>query len=755
MAGRSVVSFNMRLTSGFEQFGRGMARLARPASRLVVVAGRGLGLVGPDHRRAADAARDRRDWTTAGDLYQAYLEHRPHDGAIWVQLGHTRKESGDYEAAEAAYARSLAILETADGFLQLGHILKLKRQIDAAARAYTRSYELDPTSSNPAFGELMATDADSDILAPLNHEMLVLDASRRLYLDLTDLVAYLRVNASLSGIQRVVANLLIHADGYAQQAGIEIVPVLPAYNGDALRSIEAATVLHLLAIVERRAGRTDIDAALVAVLRSRRIIRPNPGDTFIIAGAFWIYRRYDLLNAMRRRRVNVAVFIHDLIQITDPAYVEPAATEVFRRSFVDVLDTSSFILTNSAFVAGEVRRFLTDRMPFQIPVQPVTLATELGILVEPGAGPMPKTIAALAGIDYVLVAGTIEIRKNHIYVVHIWERLLAVLGKATPQLVFVGKWGWQVAELRDYLETTGTLEDKLLIYNGIPDDQLAFLYQHCLFTIYPSFAEGWGLPVGESLAYGKPCIASGVTAIPEVGGDLCRYVDPHDVDAGFAVVHQVLADRADLARWTERVHREFRPKSWQDFAFEFYSATLACGETAQCLPPRNNVVIPPGKPVFFGDSAIAEAYAATGLMLTPRMTRRGGWGDLGHWGCWAAEHCARLSVNTVLSAGSQATVFLLICGPDPEVTLLCEIQVEGGPAVAARAGTIARWVAATGCVTDDGSLAVRIRSAPVLSTRANETDHLVGLVALGYVPAGDRAAQIRFVETLIPFDAAA
>lgn len=711
--------------------------------------------MGPDHRRAADAARDSRDWVAAGNLYQAYLDRRPDNGPLWIQLGHARKESGDYDAAEAAYARSLKVHETADGLLQLGHILKLKRQVNAAARAYARSYELDPTSSNPAFGELMAADADSDVLvAPLSKEVLALDGSRRLYLDLTDLVAYLRVNASLSGIQRVVANLLIHAKAYAQQADVDIVPVLPAYSGDVLRSIEAATVVHLLEIVERRAGRSDIDAALMAVLRSRRIIRPNPGDTFIIAGAFWIYRRYDLLNAMRRRGINVAVFIHDLIQITHPAYVEAAATAVFRRSFVDVLDTSSFILTNSAFVAGEVRRFLAERMTFQIPVRPITLATELGVAVAPGPDTMPKDIGALSGVDYVLVTGTIEIRKNHIYVVRIWERLLASLGDATPRLVFVGKWGWQVEELRDHLERSDALQDTLLIFTGVSDEQLAFLYQHCLFTIYPSFAEGWGLPVGESLAYGKPCIASGVTAIPEVGGDLCRYIDPFDLEDGTAVVNQVLSDRADLARWTERVRRDFRPKRWRDFAFEMYGATFALAEASQLLPRRNNAVIPPGQAVLFGDSAVAEAYAAGGPMLNARMTRLGGWRDLDHWGCWTAEQCAWLSVNTTMQPGAEANVFLLICGPDPEATLLCDIRVADGPAVTARAGTIARWTAATGRVGPDGTLVVRIRSAPLMPVNTAGADRLVGVVALGYAPTGDRVAQFRLAESVIPLDAA-
>ena len=728
-----------------------MGRRARPV--LAAIWGRALHLVGPDRRRAADAARDRRDWVAAAALYQAYLDDRPDGGALWVQLGHARKESGDLEGAEAAYVRSLSLRETADGFLQLGHVLKLRRQADAAVRAYARSYELEPTSSNPAFGELMAAEADSDVIAPLNEEVLASDGTRCLYLDLTDLVAYLRVNASLSGIQRVVANLLIHAPAFAHAADVKIVPVLPAYSGDILRSIDAETVLHLLDVIERRAERTAIDTALVALLRSRRILRPNPGDTFIIAGAFWIYRRYDLLNAMRRRGVQVAVFIHDLIQITNPAYVEPMATEVFRRSFVDVLDTTSFVLTNSAFVASEVRRFLGERMTFDLPVQPVTLATELGVVAETGR-PFPREIGALATVEYVLVVGTIEIRKNHIYVVRLWERLLAAMGDAAPHLIFVGKWGWEIEELRDELKRSGKLKDKLLIFNGIPDDQLAFLYRHCLFTIYPSFAEGWGLPVGESLAYGKPCVASNATAIPEVGGDLCRYIDPFDLESGYALVRQILSDRADLTRWAARVRREFQPKSWQQFSLEFYAAIVRLAGQAQSLSPRNNVVIPAGKPVFFGDSAVAEAYATGQPLLNARMSRGRGWRDLDHWGCWAAEHCAWLSINTALPQHSDVTVFLLICGPNPETATLCDVQVSGGATVAARAMTVSTWTSAAGRVGADNTLTIRIRSAPLIVMSSSKHDHLIGLVAVGYVPAGDPLAQMAFAASVVPLDPA-
>jgi glycosyltransferase involved in cell wall biosynthesis len=60
----------------------------------------------------------------------------------------------------------------------------------------------------------------------------------------------------------------------------------------------------------------------------------------------------------------------------------------------------------------------------------------------------------------------------------------------------------------------------------VTDVELDLLYRKCLLTMFPSFAEGWGLPVGESLAYGKISIASRAGAIPEVGGELSDYINP-------------------------------------------------------------------------------------------------------------------------------------------------------------------------------------------------------------------------------------
>jgi glycosyltransferase involved in cell wall biosynthesis len=65
----------------------------------------------------------------------------------------------------------------------------------------------------------------------------------------------------------------------------------------------------------------------------------------------------------------------------------------------------------------------------------------------------------------------------------------------------------------------------------VSEDELAALYRGALFLVFPSFYEGFGLPIIEAFACGTPVITSNVTSMPEIAGDAALLVDPHDVDA--------------------------------------------------------------------------------------------------------------------------------------------------------------------------------------------------------------------------------
>jgi glycosyltransferase involved in cell wall biosynthesis len=166
---------------------------------------------------------------------------------------------------------------------------------------------------------------------------------------------------------------------------------------------------------------------------------------------------------------------------------------------------------------------------------------------------------------FVLFVSTIEVRKNHRLLVRVWRRLLERHGAdAIPTLIFAGQIGWLVDDLMADLAASGYLGGKIVLMPGLSEAELRQAYRSCLFTVFPSLCEGWGLPVAESLVQGKFCVASNCTSIPEVGGDLIDYFDPTDDDDALAKIERVLLDPAYLAAREARLRAQYRPRTWAD-----------------------------------------------------------------------------------------------------------------------------------------------------------------------------------------------
>jgi glycosyltransferase involved in cell wall biosynthesis len=170
---------------------------------------------------------------------------------------------------------------------------------------------------------------------------------------------------------------------------------------------------------------------------------------------------------------------------------------------------------------------------------------------------------------YVLFVSTLEARKNHALAVKVWQKLMQEVRAGTraaetvPTLVFAGRVGLGVADLLQQMDNSRWLNGRIRLIRDPSDAELRALYDGCLFTLLPSLYEGFGLPLGESLALGQPCLAASGTALPETGGDLCRYFDPEDVGAAHRAVAGLLDEPGAIAAWQDQVRRQFRPRSWQ------------------------------------------------------------------------------------------------------------------------------------------------------------------------------------------------
>jgi glycosyltransferase involved in cell wall biosynthesis len=166
-----------------------------------------------------------------------------------------------------------------------------------------------------------------------------------------------------------------------------------------------------------------------------------------------------------------------------------------------------------------------------------------------------------------LFVSTIEIRKNHRLLVRVWQRLLERHGAdLVPTLIFTGQIGWLVDGLLADLEASEYLNGKIILMRDLSDAELQRAYRSCLFTVFPSLCEGWGLPIAESLAHGKFCVASNRTSIPEVGGNLIDYFDPSNEDDALTKIERPLIDPGYLAAREAQLRAEYRPRTWADCA---------------------------------------------------------------------------------------------------------------------------------------------------------------------------------------------
>jgi glycosyltransferase involved in cell wall biosynthesis len=222
--------------------------------------------------------------------------------------------------------------------------------------------------------------------------------------------------------------------------------------------------------------------------------------------------------AQERLRASFVCFIHDLIPIEYPEYGSPGQDVRHRQRIETAVRMADAFVVNSASTRDSLLPYLHGAGR-DVPL----LVAPLGVRSIGAAG-----TAAPADPPYFVYVGTIEPRKNHLLLLHIWRHLVERMGDATPRLVLVGQRGWENEMVVDILDRSVTLRGHVVEHNALPDTQVQALIAGSRAVLLPSFAEGYGLPLAEALALGVPVLCSDLPALREVGGDAPDYLDPID-----------------------------------------------------------------------------------------------------------------------------------------------------------------------------------------------------------------------------------
>lgn len=301
-------------------------------------------------------------------------------------------------------------------------------------------------------------------------------------------------------------------------------------------------------------------------------IKFSPGDVVLMLGSGWTATpMIDHLEPLQRTgTVTCFVLIHDLIPLLNLEGDDSPPSAIFEPWLARVAKMGCRFLTVSDATRSDLLNYFSTNNIAAHPVSVTPLPHEFS---TPAPRPMDPEIEALISRRYALFVGPVSGRKNARRLLEAWARVLGRCGpEATPLLVITSRRG--ADEI--YETHIKPIESHVRLLRRPSDFELSELYRHADFTVFPSLHEGWGLPVGESLWHGTPCITSNQSSMPEVGGALCDYVDPKSVDSIADAVELYIRNRQHRDERASAIKRaNFR--TWKDFARQVLDAALPRG----------------------------------------------------------------------------------------------------------------------------------------------------------------------------------
>lgn len=230
--------------------------------------------------------------------------------------------------------------------------------------------------------------------------------------------------------------------------------------------------------------------------------------------------------------------IHDLSVFLYPEFHPPERVAFMRKEIPLALRRATALITDSEFVRQEVIHF------FGFPESRV-FAVPLGVpeMFRPRLEADVRSPLVRCGLhygSYSLCVATIEPRKNIPGLLQAYRLLPDQVRRHFP-LVLIGGPGWHNEETLNEIER-GTREGWLRYLGYVEEENLPSLVAAARVFVYPSFYEGFGLPVLEAMASGVPVVCSDRASLPEVVGGAALAADPDDVAALAAMIERALDD---------------------------------------------------------------------------------------------------------------------------------------------------------------------------------------------------------------------
>jgi glycosyltransferase involved in cell wall biosynthesis len=310
---------------------------------------------------------------------------------------------------------------------------------------------------------------------------------------------------------------LIFASGSASVLGR-----LPTFKSPNIRSVRIHLPNRLLFLLMKLPGGPSLETFLPA--------KPD----------VWIFPKHNIF----KTQLPYFLTIHDL------------AFDLFPE-FITLKERLHNRLTNPRTVARQARGVLAVSQSTALDIAThwqfstdKIFVTPLGVdhgMFMPREQPSDRTFRAMYDLNqpYILALATHEPRKNLESVLEGYTMFRARGGRQLP-LVFSGANGWKTRHLNELFAKSPYKQD-IIVLGYVPDKHKPALYRGATAFLFPSFYEGFGLPVLEAMACGVPVITSVTSSLPEITHEAAVLIDPMNVNDLASALHELVDEPGGLA----------------------------------------------------------------------------------------------------------------------------------------------------------------------------------------------------------------
>ena len=408
--------------------------------------------------------------------------------------------------------------------------------------------------------------------------------NKKIYIDLSVLI-----NTNfLTGIQRVSREIVLRL---LKSTDLNIVLLFYSNENECFRIIDnSAFIDHYENKIGTR-GSCVLDTSL-------NINDLDAGSVFFDIDSVWSCRmtRSTLYPMLKNQGLKIITHVYDIIPITHPQYCHENTVMHFIEYLGATLQYADKLIVNTQATADQIltvcKRMNREMPPYVVAplgcdfkkpdtdIVPTTHINEKGEEELDNEFkhliPSPDVTDIIEAGKYILMVGTIEPRKNHSLVLDALDNGLNV------NVVFAGRIGWNVAPLIARIKTHPLYQQRLFLINNANDAAINKLYENAFLLAFPTFNEGFGLPIIESIQRGTLVIASDLPVLREVGGEYTDYFDNTDCTALVKYVDKCL-ENPEKYNEKKAALKNYVPYTWDK------SAEMMHNALADSLAPKEQV----------------------------------------------------------------------------------------------------------------------------------------------------------------------